>query len=151
MNITLRVKQNLHVEGDSIISYETEVARIHPDGIEVFGKYSRTTSKHITFLAGMLELPIKSQPTSRPYFRELMYGTNVRYDNSVCPKSSTRILTHLKETNDWDTALVAGLIDDEVSIKDKHIIMEHLSKQGKNIQELRQAVEAMRSFRSKVI
>jgi len=80
-----------------------------------------------------------------------MYGTNVRYDNSVCPKSSTRILTHLKETKDWDTALVAGLIDDEVSIKDKHIIMEHLSKQGKNIQELRKAVEAMRSFRSKVI
>ena len=151
MNITLRVKPNLHIEGDSIISYETEVARIHPDGIEVFGKYSRTTSKHITLLAGMLGLPIKSQSTSRPYFRELMYGANVRYDNSVCPKSSRRILTHLEETQDWDTALVAGLIDDEVSIKDKHLILEHLGKQGKNIPELRRAIEAMRSFKSKVI
>ena len=66
MNITLRVKPNLHIEGDSIISYETEVARIHPDGIEVFGKYSRTTSKQITLLAEMLGLPIKSQSTSRP-------------------------------------------------------------------------------------
>lgn len=151
MNITLRVKQNLHIEGDSIISYETEVARIHPDGIEVFGKYSRTTSKHITLLAGMLGLPIKLQSTSRPYFRELMYGANVRYDNSVCPESSKRILTHMKETQDWDSALVAGLIDDEVLAKDKHLIIEHLSKQGKDIQELRRAIEAMRSFKSKVI
>ena len=151
MNITLRVKPNLHIEGNSIISYETEVARIHPDGIEVFGKYSRTTSKQITLLAEMLGLPIKSQSTSRPYFRELMYGANVRYDNSVCPKSSARILTHLKETQDWDTALVAGLIDDEVLAKDKHLILEHLGKQGKNIPELRRAIEALRSFKSKVI
>lgn len=75
----------------------------------------------------------------------------MRYDNSVCPKSSARILTHLKETQDWDTALVAGLIDDEVLAKDKHLILEHLGKQGKNIPELRRAIEAMRSFKSKVI
>jgi hypothetical protein len=80
-----------------------------------------------------------------------MYGANVRYDNSVCPESSKRILTHMKETQDWDSALVAGLIDDEVLAKDKHLIIEHLSRQGKNIQELRRAIEAMRSFKSKVI
>jgi hypothetical protein len=151
MNITLRVKQNLHIEGDSIISYETEVARIHPDGIEVFGKYSRTTSKHITFIRKMLDLPIKSKVTFKPPFRELEEGVNVRYDNSVCPESSKRILTHMRETQDWDSALVAGLIDDEVLAKDKYLIIEHLSKQGKDIQELRRAMEAMRSFKSKVI
>lgn len=150
-NILLRIQNNLHLEGDSIISYETGVARIHADGIEVFGKYSRTTSKHITKVATMLGLPIKSQEKSYPYFRDLMYGVNVRFDNSTCPKSSAQILTHLRETQDMDSALVASLTDDEVSAKDKYLILDHLKSKGANIDELRKGIEAIRKFRSKII
>ena len=56
--ITIRIKTNFYLSGKKIISYSTHVGNIEDKSITVFGKYSRTTSKHLYSLASHLGLPI---------------------------------------------------------------------------------------------
>lgn len=57
-----RYKQNLHVYGDKVYSYSTHVATIDEANglLIVHGWWSRTTSKHINYVARELDLTIKN-------------------------------------------------------------------------------------------
>lgn len=46
-----KYKQNLHQEGNKIISYTTHVATIEDNKLLVLGWWSVTTSKHINYVA----------------------------------------------------------------------------------------------------
>lgn len=46
-----RYTQNLHIEGNKVISYTTHVATIEGDKLLIHGYWSRTTSKHINEVA----------------------------------------------------------------------------------------------------
>ena len=63
----------LRRDGDDIISYRTRVATIIGDELHVHGKYSPTTSKHITYVADELGLTkVKSSEyTDSPNFYKL--------------------------------------------------------------------------------
>ena len=58
-----RYKQNLSLvtnnEGTFVKSYNTLVAKVNGDELEVLGWWSRTTSKHINYAASELGLNIK--------------------------------------------------------------------------------------------
>ena len=52
-----RYKENLRIiNGEDVYSYSTRVAKIVDDAIHVFGWWSRTTSKHINYVADYYNL-----------------------------------------------------------------------------------------------
>lgn len=56
-----RYKKNLHRNGDSIISYTTEVAKIKGNELHQLGWWSVTTQKHINYAAKELNLKLIKQ------------------------------------------------------------------------------------------
>jgi len=68
-----RHTNTLQRDGDDIISYRTRVATIIGDQLHVHGKYSPTTSKHISYVADELNLTkVKSSEyTDSPNFYKL--------------------------------------------------------------------------------
>jgi hypothetical protein len=57
--ITLeKYKNNLRIDGDKVISYVTHVATIREKNktLEILGKWSQTTTKHINYVAKELNL-----------------------------------------------------------------------------------------------
>ena len=56
-----RYKQNLRIEGNNVISYKTHVATIDEDTLIQLGYWSRTTQKHINYVASELNLTIKTK------------------------------------------------------------------------------------------
>jgi hypothetical protein len=59
-----RYKQNLHIEGDNVISYTTHVATIDREAGKLYrhGYWSFTTSRHINYVAREYKLEIEDRP-----------------------------------------------------------------------------------------
>ena len=83
-NLNLKLSPNLHIAGDRIISYDTHVATIHFDPslspsiknkIVAFGKYSRTTGKHVARVATLLGVPIEYKEEGKQTFLKYMQNT----------------------------------------------------------------------------
>ena len=51
-----RYKQNLRLEEDKVYSYATHVATIEGSRLRVLGYWSKTTTKHINYVAQQLDL-----------------------------------------------------------------------------------------------
>jgi uncharacterized membrane protein YjjP (DUF1212 family) len=68
-----RHTNTLQRDGNDIISYRTRVATIIGDELHVHGKYSPTTSRHISYVANELNLTkVKSSEYSdTPNFKKL--------------------------------------------------------------------------------
>ena len=54
----MKIQNNLKLEGNNVISYETHVATINQENntLEVHGRWSQTTSRHINKVAKMYDL-----------------------------------------------------------------------------------------------
>lgn len=72
----LKIKPNLAIQDNYIISFATKVAEIHEDKIVELGKYSQITSKHIQYVSEQLKLPIV-KATNKPVFDKLPVGTKI--------------------------------------------------------------------------
>jgi len=57
MNLT-KYKQNLRIEGNKVISYVTHVATIKGNELHQLGYWSKTTQKHINYVANELNLTL---------------------------------------------------------------------------------------------
>ena len=55
---TLKLRENLFRRGNDIISYDTVVAHIEDNKLIEHGRYSRTTSKHIGYVAQLFGLSV---------------------------------------------------------------------------------------------
>ena len=55
---TLKLRANLFRRGNEIISYNTVVAHIEGKQLIEHGKYSRTTGKHVAYVAQLFNLRI---------------------------------------------------------------------------------------------
>ena len=51
-----RYKNSLRIDGDRVISYSTHVATIDGDTLRILGTWSRTTTKHVNYVAAQLGL-----------------------------------------------------------------------------------------------
>ena len=51
-----RYKANLKLDGNRVISYTTHVATIEGSTLRVLGYWSKTTTKHINYVAAELSL-----------------------------------------------------------------------------------------------
>ena len=120
-NLNLKLSPNLHIAGDRILSYDTHVATIHFDPslspsihnrIVAFGKYSRTTGKHIARVATLLGVPIDYIKDEKQVFFKYMQGVVCNpVDNYLSPEISQMLLS-----NFWDQA---GFVDDLISYHEK--------------------------------
>ena len=57
MNLS-KYKQNLKIEGNKVISYVTHVATINGNELHQLGYWSKTTQKHINYVASELNLTL---------------------------------------------------------------------------------------------
>ena len=111
-----RYKQNLHIEGDKVISYTTHVATIHNASGILYkhGYWSQTTSKHINYVAREYGLTLTDAPidTIRGFTepnQELEEGNSLKTLAMVMAMGKIFTKTQ-KEANDWDTRMLkAGL------------------------------------------
>jgi hypothetical protein len=53
-----KYKQNLRIDGNSVISYTTKVAEIRGNELHQLGWWSVTTQKHINYVARELNLTL---------------------------------------------------------------------------------------------
>ena len=57
MNLS-KYKQNLKIDGNKVISYVTHVATINGNELHQLGYWSKTTQKHINYVASALNLTL---------------------------------------------------------------------------------------------
>jgi hypothetical protein len=76
MTTRKKIKDNLFIEGENVISYETVVAKIDGNNLIELGKFSKTTSKHVKAVAELYDLTVIPS-TERPKFEKLDYKTRI--------------------------------------------------------------------------
>ena len=57
MNLS-KYKQNLKIDGNKVISYVTHLATINGNELHQLGYWSKTTQKHINYVASELNLTL---------------------------------------------------------------------------------------------
>lgn len=105
-----RYRENLHIEGNKVISYVTHVATIDwgKNKLYVHGYWSMTTSKHINYVASEYGLTKEDAPRD----------TTPKDDGSSMLKTTAMVMAmgnllagdSQKEKNDWKSRMLkAGL------------------------------------------
>jgi hypothetical protein len=117
----LKVKTNLHLIEDQVWSYNTEVAKIVGREILVYGKYSRTTSKHLGYLAGATGFSLNAATKTQQSYWEFAYGRTVSFSQSVSPAGTLKILKLLKE-GQYSIEGACAQAWPEISLRDRKII-----------------------------
>ena len=74
-----KVGHNMFVDGNKFISFTTHVATIEGDKLIENGKYSKTTSKHVTKFANARGLEVV-RSKERPEFDMLWHGVIIKLD-----------------------------------------------------------------------
>lgn len=96
MHLNLKLGENIFLQGNKVISYETHVADIKKDGIHALGKYSRTTSKQIYKVACELNLQIHKSDIKQVFYKH-EYGAKFSIDRCLSQKISKFIIGYMRE------------------------------------------------------
>lgn len=120
-----KVSNNLFVVDDRIISYETEIAIIGEDSINELGKFSRTTTRHISKVAHLLGKRIIPTPSkTKPDFYKHEMGIRIDYSNCVSPKATGLIFGKIKKGIKLEIAIAS--LKRELSKKDWALLLPHI-------------------------
>ncbi len=68
------MKNSISIENGKVTSYETHVANIVGNELQVFGKYSATTTRHLKQLAHQYGLTIVMLTNEKQSFKKLAVG-----------------------------------------------------------------------------
>ena len=96
MQLNFKLGNNIFLQGNKIISYETHVADIKEGCIEARGKYSRTTTKQISKVASTLGLALHSSDKRKDFYKH-EFGVKFYLDNCLSEKISTFIIGYMRE------------------------------------------------------
>ena len=118
-----KVSNNLFVVDDRIISYETEVASIDGDSINERGKFSRTTTRHISKVASLLGKRIIPSKTKPDFYKHEM-GIRIDYSNCVSPKATALIFEKIKNGIKLEIAIAS--LKNELPKKDWALLLPHI-------------------------
>jgi len=128
MNV-LKLKNNLFRDGNDIISYETVVARIEGSDLIELGKFTKTTAKHIHYVAELYNLNlIRADKKNRPDFYEFCYGVKCTVPGALSKETST-VLSTLMQNQDL-TYIQALASLDKVPARDQKLINQYLADNG---------------------
>lgn len=89
--IWYQLSPNLFLDGNKVFSYTTHVAEIKEDKLEVFGKYSRTTSKHIYHVSKIFGLPVEINKDKQKDFYKLPMGMAAVSPREKCLSQKTSL------------------------------------------------------------
>ena len=95
MHLNLKLGENLFLQGNKVISYETHVADIREDGVHALGKYSVTTGKQIYKVAYKLNLGIHKSNVKQEFYKH-EYGAKFSIDNCLSQKMSEFIIDYMR-------------------------------------------------------
>lgn len=126
-----RYTQNLHIEGNNVISYTTHVATIDWGNrkLYVHGWWSVTTSKHINYVASEYGLTKEDRKLDEP--------ENSHADNDLKAVAMVAMLgdifgTNQKESNDWKARMLkAGLENKGLIMPDDWDTLDEDTKQAR--------------------
>jgi hypothetical protein len=96
MQLNLKLGNNIFLQGNKVISYETHVANIEEDGIHCLGKYSMTTGKQIYKVAYKLNLDIHKSNVKQVFYKH-EYGVKFSIDRCLSQKISEYIIGYMRE------------------------------------------------------
>ncbi len=123
-SLIFKVRNNLFVVDNRIISYQTEVAFIDGNSINECGKFSRTTTRHIDEVASLLGKRIISSKT-KPDFYKYEMGIRIDYLNCVSPKSTALIFEKIKNGIKLEIAIAS--LKHELPKKDWALLLPHIN------------------------
>ena len=128
MNV-LKLKNNLFRDGNDIISYETVVARIEGTDLIELGKFTKTTAKHIYYVAELYNLNlIRADKKNRPDFYEFCYGVKCAVPGALTKETSTVLSTLMRNQDLTYIQALASL--DKVPARDQKLINQYLVDNG---------------------
>ncbi len=129
-----KVRDNLYVHGNDVISYETIVATIKGDSIIELGKFSRTTTRHISSVALLMNKKVVPTTKKRKTdFYKFEMGVRTSYDDCISRKASLLILESIGKGIPYDVtiATLKGKISKrDWELLDKEGIDQELLKGG---------------------
>ncbi len=64
-----QIKPNLILDGKKIISYTTIIGKVEDNFIVSYGKFSRTSGKHISHIAHLFNKPVKEVPRKIEFYK----------------------------------------------------------------------------------
>lgn len=125
---TLKLRENLFRKGNNIISYDTVVAHIEDDKLIEHGKYTRTTSKHISYVAHLFNLSlIKANNRGKGFYKYDMGEIKINIPGALSVKTSTEIATLMGSGSSFLQAIVSI---EKIPQKDLTIIDSYLKELG---------------------
>ena len=125
---TLKLRENLFRKGNNIISYNTVVAHIEDDKLIEHGKYSRTTTKHISYVAQLFKLSVvHSNNREKGFYKYDMGEIKINVPGALSEKTSTAIATLMGSGSSF---LQAVALIEKMPQKDLEIVNKHLRKIG---------------------
>jgi hypothetical protein len=89
--IWYQLSPNLFLDGNKVFSYNTHVAEIKENKLEVFGKYTRTTSKHIYHVSRIFDLPVEINKNKQKDFYKLPMGMAAVSPKEKCLSQKTSL------------------------------------------------------------
>ena len=155
MNILINPRPNLLIDlsKNRIISYETPVAKIDFENgvIKPAGKFSRTTSKQIQYVAEVFGFATEKVNNQRGDFWMLHEGVKVSYRGALGESASKRVIESLKELKDTTLSLVDTYNQTSKRSRDLEILKGMINGLGADLEETTKEINALRKVRDMVI
>lgn len=155
MNILLNPRPNLLIDlsKNRIISYDTVVAEIDfkKGVITPTGKFTRTTSNHISYVSDWFGLATEKTDKKRNDFYEYQQGVKIRYSGALGEIASRKVVAGLKEFKDLTLSLVDAYNKTNKRSRDLDVLRGIISGLGADLEEVTKELNALKKVRDMVI
>lgn len=133
---TLKLRANLFRRGNEIISYNTVVAHIEGKQLIEHGKYSRTTGKHVAYVAQLFGLRIVQSNVrkSDTFYKYDLGEAKINIPGSLSERLSKEIAKEMANGSTFQEALASI---EKIGTKDREIVKDHLGISDKELALLR--------------
>lgn len=139
---TLKIRKNLFISGNYVISYDTKVAKIKDNKLYELGKYSRTTSKHIYHIAWLFKLELVRNDKKQVFWKYEMGDA----DCTPCSTflSPTTSAQFLGEENDFKSIVHRLAKLEKIPKKDQPIVTRFLESNDFSVEDFERLRKALR-------
>ena len=155
MDILLNPRPNLLIDlsKNRIISYDTVVAEIDfkKGVITPTGKFTRTTTNHISYVSNWLGLATEKTDKKRNDFYEYQQGVKIRYSGALGEIASRKVVAGLKELKDLTLSLVDAYNQTSKRSRDLEVLRGIISGLGADLEETTKELKTLRKVRDMVI
>jgi hypothetical protein len=139
---TLKIRKNLFISGNYVISYDTKVAKIKDNKLYELGKYSRTTSKHIYHIAWLFKLELVRNDKKQVFWKYEMGDADCTPCSTfLSPTTSSQFLG---EENDFDSIVNRLAKIDFIPKKDQTVINRFLESNDFPVESFERLRKALR-------